>query len=122
MPIVEVEIVRESEAKLTTGIVRLLADALGQAFCSAPGHTWVKLRHLSSTEYAENEAIVQASELPVFVTVLHAHLPQGEALTAEVRAVTLAIANCLGCASDCVHVQYAPPAAGRQAFGGTVVR
>ena len=122
MPIVEVEVICQSEAEFTKVAARPLADALGQAFGSAPGHTWVKLRYLSSTQYAENETIAQTSELPVFVTVLHAHLPQSEALTAEAKAVTVAVAQFLGRAADRVHVQYAPPAAGRQAFGGTVVR
>ena len=122
MPVVEVEVICQSDTEFAKIAAQPLADALGQAFGSAPGHTWVKLRHLSSHQYAENETVVQASELPVFVSVLHAHLPQNEVLAAEVKTITLAVAQCLGRAPDCVHVQYAPAAAGRQAFGGTVVR
>ena len=122
MPVVEIEVICQSETEFAKVAARPLADALGQAFGSAPGHTWVKLRYLSSQQYAENETVVQASELPVFVSVLHAHLPQSEALAGQAKAITLAVAQCLGRTPDCVHVQYAPAAAGRQAFGGTAVR
>jgi len=64
---------------------------------------------------------LQEGELPAFVTILHAHPPAGAALAAEVLAVTSAVANCLGRPAERVHVQYAPAAAGRQAFGGKLV-
>jgi hypothetical protein len=121
MPIVQVEVVCQTEALFGEIEVRLLANAIGKALASAPGHTWVKLRYLSTSEYAENKAEVPGSELPAFVSVLHAQLPQGEALAAEARAVTLAVAACIGRAPEFVHVQYEPSAAGRQAFGGTMV-
>lgn len=65
---------------------------------------------------------MDATALPVFVTVLHAHMPDGDALAAEAQAITLAVAACLACPPECVHVQYAPEAAGRQAFGGRLVQ
>jgi hypothetical protein len=122
MPIVEVEVVCGSEAEFGKIAAQPLADALGRSFSSAPGHTWVKLRYLHRTKYAENESTVHDAELPAFVSVLHAHVPQGEALAAEAKAITLAVAQGLGRAADRVHVRYEPPAAGRQAFGGTMVR
>ena len=122
MPIVQVEVVCQTEYLFGAIEVRPLADAIGKALASAPGRTWVKLRYLSSSGYAENEAAVLGSELPAFVSILHAHLPQGEALAAEAKALTLAVASCLGRAPEFVHVQYEPSAAGRQAFGGTIVR
>jgi hypothetical protein len=122
VPIVEVEVICQSEAEFAVLSAQSLADALGQVFGIAPGHTWVKLLLLSSHQYAESETVVQATELPVFVSILHAHLPQDELLAAEAKTITLAVAQCLGRAPDRVHVQYAPAAAGRQAFGGTVVR
>ena len=121
MPIVEIEVICQTEAQFGEIEVQLLADAVGKAISSTPGRMWVKLRYLSSSGYAENEAVVSASELPTFVSVLHAQLPQGEALAAEARAVTLAVATCLGRAAEFVHVQYETAAAGRQAFGGTIV-
>ena len=122
MPVVEVQVICQSEAEFAKVTARPIADALGRAFGSAPGHAWVKLQYLTSQQYAENETVAQASELPVFVSVLHAHLPQDEVLAAEAKAITLAVAQCIGRAPDRVHVQYAPAAAGRQAFGGTIVR
>jgi predicted HD phosphohydrolase len=81
----------------------------------------VKLRFLGSASYAENELVVGASEMPAFVSVLHAHLPQGDALAAEAEAITNAVAACLGRDAGRVHVRYEPSAAGRQAFGGNFV-
>ena len=121
MPIVDIELVCVQEPEITEVSVAVLADALGQVFASPPGHTWVRLRYLGSAAYAENQSVVAADELPVFVTVLHAHLPTGEALAVEARAVTSALANCLARSIERVHVQYAPAAAGRQAFGGVLV-
>ena len=122
MPIVDIELVCDSKAEFATASARALADAIGQALGSEPGHTWVRLRFLASNAYAENQATVEGADLPAFVTVLHAHPPNGEALATEAMALTLAVAQCLARATDRVHVQYAPAAAGRQAFGGTLVR
>ena len=122
MPIVAVEAVCRSEAHFREISARRLADALGRAFGSEPASTWVKLHYLASEAYAENESEVQGSDLPVFVAVLHAHVPQGEALATEAKAVTLAVAQCLGREPAQVHVQYEPSAVDRQVFGGVVVR
>jgi len=121
MPIVDIELVCKSEAQAAAVSARALADLLGQAFGSQPGRTCVRLRLLSSSAYAENAVTVSATELPAFVTVLHAHPPVGPALVAEVAAITEVVASCLARAPERVHVQYAPPAAGRQAFGGHLV-
>ena len=122
MPIVDIELVREPQAVAPDVSAQALADALGRAFGSAPGHTWVRLHTLDAAAYAENDSSLAATELPVFVTVLHAHPPLGAALDAQALAVTHAVATCLACESERVHVLYAPPGAGRQAFGGTLVR
>ena len=123
MPILDIELVQaDGAAPGLASLTQALADAAGRALASAPGHTWVRLRCLPASHYAENEARIGPDELPVFVTVLHAHLPQGTALERELAALTQALAACLGRASARVHVQYAPPAAGRQAFGGVLVR
>jgi hypothetical protein len=74
-----------------------------------------------SNFYAENLSTLDSAELPAFVTVLQAHPPVGDALAAEVMAITTAVAQCLARAPERVHVQYAPAAAGRQAFGGKLV-
>jgi hypothetical protein len=121
MPIVDVELVCVSEWGRPLVSASALASALGAVFGSSPGRTWVRVRFLSSSAYAENDCAVSPEQLPVFVTVLQAHLPVGEALTQQVHQVTRAVASCLLLPSERVHVQYAPEAAGRQSFGGNLV-
>ncbi len=121
MPIVDVEIVCSAREAECLPSANSLADALGRVFGSAPGHTWVRVRALSETAYAENACAIASSELPVFVTVLHARAPTDAALRSEVLAVTQAVAACLQRDAARVHVAYAPDGAGRQAFGGRLV-
>ena len=121
MPIVDIEFVAKLESELSTISANALASALGKIFGSMPGRTWVRLRFLSSNAYAENESNLSSGELPAFVTVLHAYLPDGEALAAEMQDLPVTLAGCLGRAPERVHVQYTPEAAGRQAFGGKLV-
>jgi hypothetical protein len=121
MPIVDVELVCVSEQEPPPISASALASALGAVFGSPPGSTWVRVRFMSSSAYAENECEVSPEQLPVFVTILRAHLPACQALTQEVLQVTLAVASCLSRPSERVHIQYAPEAAGRQAFGGNLV-
>lgn len=122
MPIVDVELVYASEQDPPSVSAAALASSLGAVFDSPPGRTWVRVRLLPSAAYAENGCQLSAQQLPVFVTVLLAHGPAGEALAAQVRHVTQAVAHCLSRPPERVHVQYAPEAAGRQAFGGHLVR
>ena len=123
MPILDIEIVQADGAPaLAAGLAQALADAAGGSLGAARGRTWVRLRSLPASHYAESEAVVSADALPVFVTLLHARPPQGETLVVEVRALTMALAAVLGRAPERVHLQYAPPGAGRQAFGGELVR
>jgi phenylpyruvate tautomerase PptA (4-oxalocrotonate tautomerase family) len=122
MPILDIECVLPAGSTAAlAGAAQRLADTAGRALGSKPGHTWVRLRMLDATAYAENDATLDADGLPVFVTVLHAHVPQGAALTAQVNALTQAVAESLGVDAQRVHVQMAPAAAGRQAFGGRLV-
>jgi hypothetical protein len=121
MPIIDVEFVHSAEASALPN-ASTLAAAIGRALGTPPGRIWVRLRTLDANFYAENESSVSPSELPVFVTVLHAHLPGGPALAAEVQVLTQTVASCVGCSAERVHVQYAPAGAGRQAFGGSLVK
>jgi len=122
MPIVDVELVCESEAEFRAISAEALANALGVILGSQSGNTWVRLRYLSSACYAENLVAGSQAELPVFVTVLLAHPPVESALVEQVAALTKAVANGVGRSSELVHVQYSPAAAGRQAFGGELVQ
>jgi phenylpyruvate tautomerase PptA (4-oxalocrotonate tautomerase family) len=121
MPIVDVELVCESEVEFNAVSSRAIANAVGSVFHSPPGRTWVRLRFVNSAHYAENNVSVSNEELPVFVTVLHARPPVAAALAAEVSALTTIVAQVIGRPAERVHVQYAPAAVGRQAFGGQLV-
>lgn len=120
MPIVDVEIVTASAAEFEAVSAPSLADALGAVFGSPRGGTWVRLRRFEAHCYAENGEA--APPQPVFVTVLHALPPAGAALEAEVRTLTERVAALLDRPAAHVHVQYAPPALGRLAFGGRLVQ
>jgi phenylpyruvate tautomerase PptA (4-oxalocrotonate tautomerase family) len=122
MPIVTVEIVANPGRPLEHNLSQSLADALGHALRSPAGQTWVRLRMLQSNEYAENGVLVDAAEAPVFVTVVERQPSVGAALQSNVTAITQAVANVLGRPASCVHVEFAPAAAGRVSFGGTLVR
>mgnify|MGYP003445476771 CR=1 FL=1 len=121
MPIVDVEVVAFGAEFAPQPSVAALASALGRVFGSPPGHTWVRFRVLPASCYAENDAPIPIESLPVFVTVLQASTPQSAELQAQVVAVTQAVAAWLALSQERVHVGYAPPAAGRQAFGGKLV-
>ena len=121
MPIVDLELVSDSESELDALSPSDLATALGQLFGSPPGNVWVRIRYLSSRRYAENEVDMATSELPVFVSVLQAHSPTGAARSEEVMAITEVVAALVGRSQERVHVRYEPDAAGSQAFGGRIV-
>ena len=125
MPIIDVELVCQTEAQFCAVSASALADALGTALGSVAGRTWVRKRFLDIDAYAENQVSVvgtTAADLPVFVTVLLSHPPTGSERDIEVKTITAVVAACVGRSPNCVHVQYAPAAAGRQAFGGRLVQ
>jgi len=95
-----------------------LADVIGDALGLDPGRVWVRLNPIA--HYAENGGPLEG-EPPVFVRILHAHPPVGEALKAEVAALTIAVAQASGRPAYRVHLEYAAPGAGRIAFGGRLV-
>ena len=97
-----------------------LADVIGDALHLPPGRVWVRLHPLPAEHYAENGGPLQGA-LPVFITILHARPPTGEALKAEVAALTQAVAGVCARPAERVHVEYAPAGAGRIAFGGRLV-
>jgi len=119
--VVEVEIVGGADGRERSGLARALAEAAGAVFRSPPGRTWVRLSWLPPEQYAENAAEPPPGDLPVFVSVLQRRNPEGSALAAEVRRLTVAIAQAIGRSADRIHVRYEAAAAGRQAFGGRLV-
>jgi phenylpyruvate tautomerase PptA (4-oxalocrotonate tautomerase family) len=122
VPILKVELIEAGQGRQRAGLAQALADEVGRVLKTPPGRTWVRVSALPSADYAENDAPVSAAELPTFVEVLHRLPPEGDALDAEVDALTNAIARVLDQSPERVHVCYASAAIGRQAFGGRLVR
>ena len=123
MPLIDIEIVCASREAFERHSAQRLADDIGHTLGSAPGRTWLRQRWLPQLDYAENESPAPAGFGPVFVLLGLAHPPDGDAARDEqVRAVTAAVAQLLAIEPDLVHVRYEPALAGRQAFGGRLVR
>lgn len=118
MPIFD--ILSVGDEPLPPDTVQRLADALGQALELPPGRVWVRCQILPPAGYAESGGADRARP-PVFVTVLHAHPPEGADRRAEMARLTACVAATLARDADRVHLEYAPAGAGRMAFGGTPV-
>lgn len=119
MPLIEVEVVADED--LPEGLARRLADAAGAALDAAPGRTWVRLRRLPVSGYAESGGGPPAGVMPVFATVLLACLPEPASLAPVARRLAAAIAGACARPAENVHITFAPAGAGRVAFGGRLV-
>ena len=119
MPILDIELVGPGPDD-GDGLASRLADAAAAVFESPPRGAWVKLRYLDPACYAESGG-AEPGVRPVFVSVLRRANPTGDALRDEVAALTRAIATACERPADNVHVLYGAPAAGRLAFGGSLV-
>lgn len=121
MPILDIEIVpSDSTFSLPANLTQSLADTAAKVFGSPPGRVWVKLRVISSVEYAENGGLPEGV-YPVFVTVLKSKVHKRSALEIEINKLTEAIANILDRPKSNVHIFYQPDGTGRVAFGGKLV-
>lgn len=118
MPIVDVELVVDSIPSPVSA--QRLADALGEALSSPAGGTWIRVRQLERSNYAENGGM-EDEVRPVFVTVLERICPTGPELTDRIARITAAVADATGRDAADVHVLYEVNAAGRLAFGGRLV-
>lgn len=121
MPIITVEVVVGTDPAPEEELAQALADAIGGALGSPTGQTWVRLRRIARGDYAENGHRIEVGELPVFVTVLRRRPPRGGELEAEIGVLVRTIAQVLRRPPAAVHVEYAPDATGRVAFGGRLV-
>ena len=116
MPILDIEIV--TARPLDRGLASRLADMAGEVFGGPPGNTWVRVRALAPECFAENGIAEPEGHRSVFVKVLKARLPAGEALAAEMRALAEGVARACDRKLEHVHILYEPEAQGRIAFGG----
>lgn len=120
MPIVDIQLVAP-DGIAPAGTAAMLAEALGLVFHADVGRVWVRLSVLPTAWYAENGVADGEAPNPVFVCVTHADLPPVESLVTQARAISTAVAGCLGRAPELVHVEFAPPGRGRMAFGGNLL-
>ena len=123
MPIVDIEVVTDTMDRKSAGkeVSQRLAEALGFLFASEPGGTWVRLRSIDRTRYAENRTTTGSDARPTFVHILRAELPEPAALRREMMAVAEVVARTLDRPRENVHVLYAPDGRGRIGFGGTLL-
>ena len=121
MPILTVEIVAEETEAFSPTLAAAMADAAGEIFGSAAGRTWVRLNLLPAARYAENGIAPDGTPRPVFVSVLVAEPPAGDALARESMQLATALAALCGRPVENVHIFWEPAAQGRVAFGGKLV-
>jgi hypothetical protein len=121
MPILDLVLVEREDAPADDDLVQRVADAVGDALDLKPGRAWVRKRTLWLKDYAENKVSQAELDLPAFVTILHSRAPTGDTLVSEVTTLTASIAKAIGRRSDLVHIEYAPSAINRLAFGGHLV-
>jgi phenylpyruvate tautomerase PptA (4-oxalocrotonate tautomerase family) len=121
MPIVDVRTVVSDLHRPPADAAQVLADSIARVLNAKTGRVWVRLSELPKGEYAENGEAVDDSNLPVFVSVLHADWPTEDARVQQARELAVAVAASLGRQVERVHIEYAPPGRGRVAFGGKLV-
>jgi phenylpyruvate tautomerase PptA (4-oxalocrotonate tautomerase family) len=102
MPIVTVEVVAGAKEAMPN-LAQSLADVIGGALNSPPGQTWVRVRSIAREQYAENGVALDATELPVFVTVLKQQGAERTELEREVAALTAAIAHVVSRPATSMH-------------------
>ena len=120
MPILRVEIVEVPGWTRPPDLAQRIANLVGQALSAPAQSVWIRLSTIAAADYAEN-GTAPADAAPVFVTILEKSPPDGEALTAEIAALTAAIAEACDRAPGDVHLIYEPPGRGRVSFGGRLL-
>lgn len=111
MPILTVEIVLQPEETIANNLAKQIADKVGTIFDSGPAQTWVKLREIETSHYAEN-GVSTLEYYPVFISVLKADLPSGTEMEAEVKKLTQAIGEICHRLPENVHIVYLQAEAG----------
>jgi phenylpyruvate tautomerase PptA (4-oxalocrotonate tautomerase family) len=121
MPILEVEVVLKDGEVVDPRAAARIADAAAAVFGTPPGNTWVRLRTLLSSGYAEDAGGPPDGVFPVFVSVLKARSGAPGEMACEAERLTRAIAPILNRPPENVHILYEPDGAGRVSFGGKLV-
>jgi phenylpyruvate tautomerase PptA (4-oxalocrotonate tautomerase family) len=120
MPLVEIEHIG-AFPRSAHALSQELADALATVFSSARAETWVRLRSLSSENYAENGEDDPLGAEAIFVSITKKDLPSSSLLANQATAVASVVATVFQRSIDRVHIIYEPPARNRIAFGGRLI-
>ena len=121
MPILDVEIIGDLREERRDGLARRLADGAAVALGARPQGVWVKLRILPESDYAENADGPEEGVRPVFISLLQADAPGGNARTEIALSLTEVVAEACGRDPENIHIVFEPSARGRVAFGGRIV-
>lgn len=123
MPIVTIEcVVNDDFEKYGLSCTQQLADRLGVVFGSEPGTTWVKLKYLAQSNYAENDVTANNSMKPTFVSVLLRALPGEYTLERMAQNISTEVSDVLDRPAENTHVFFEPEGVGRVAFGGVLAK
>ncbi len=120
MPIIEIEIVVKNSNELPSDLAQSLADASAVVLKSKVGGTWVKLRHLESPFYAENDTD-SSTAMPVFVSLLLGKCGDQKERISIAKELTRAISQVTRRPEENVHILFEPEGIGRIAFGGKLL-
>lgn len=125
MPIVVVELL--SPEPPPDALASRLADALGPIFESPVGHTWVRCSSCDPRHYAESADPTSSAPRPTppswaFVRVTLRAPPDEDGRAGLAARIAAVVAEATARPLEDVHVLFEPPAAGRIAFGGELVR
>jgi phenylpyruvate tautomerase PptA (4-oxalocrotonate tautomerase family) len=115
MPILDIEIVGATSEELTSA--QPLANAAAEVLKTGPSRTWVKVRGLKLSQYAENGGM-PAECRPVFVSVLVGTSGNSAQKSATASGLAAAVARVLGRPAENVHILFEPDGMERVAFGG----
>jgi len=121
VPLLEVEVVLKDSEVLDLRAAARIAEAAASVFGAPPGNTWVRMKTLLPTAYAEDAGGPPDGVFPVFVSVVKARYGSVGERTSEAERLTRAIAPILKRPPENVHILYEPDGAGRVAFGGRLV-
>jgi phenylpyruvate tautomerase PptA (4-oxalocrotonate tautomerase family) len=118
MPILDVQIVLRPGEESPAGLAAAIAEATASIFGAPPGNTWVLVKALPASAYAEDSSPPGEGIFPVFVSVLKARGGSTEKLREEALRLTQAIATTCQRPPENVHILYEPEGVGRISFGG----
>jgi phenylpyruvate tautomerase PptA (4-oxalocrotonate tautomerase family) len=118
VPILDVEVVGPLAPAASRRLAPRLAEGAGEVLGAPVGNTWVRVRRLASSAYAESGGGPPRGVRPVFVALLLRRPPRGRALARLVDRLTDAVAAACRRPRENVHVIVRAPAGGRAAFGG----